>query len=279
MNHATPNRSFYTAVAVMLLLCFVPAGLTSWIGGRVGELTIPLSAPLEKLSMVVRAVPNRLDPEDPELVRLRTENEQQRVRITQLEARAADMARHLARLQSLEAIDPSFRYVTASRVAESLGKSDLYKVNVGSQIGVRAGALALYEGYQLLGRVSEVTPRSATITPITSQAFGSVTALVLPENGSVDGAIECSLDPLGDGSFRGDLPAESPIVPGRRVVWRDPSWIQLTTGPLIGFIESVTPNDDNLLFSVIVVRPQVNLADVSVVDLKIPRAGGDGGDN
>lgn len=277
MNHATPNRSFYAAVAALLIACFLPSGLTNFLAGRVGELAIPLSAPLQKLSRIVRAVPDRLDPEDPELVRLRTENEQQRVRIIQLEARAAAMAEQLERLQTLRAIDPSFRFITASRVAESaVGRTDLFKVNVGSATGVPVGAYALYQGYQLVGRVSAVSPRSATITPVTSRAYGPVSALVLPADGNYAGAMPCSLDPVGDGTFAGVLGVESPVAAGLRVVLRDDEWTQVQTGPLIGFIESVAPKDDAPLWNTIVVRPRFQLSDVGVVDLRIPRDGGGG---
>jgi len=280
MNHASPNRSFYTAAAVMLIACFLPAGFAGWLGGRVGELTIPLSAPLEKLSMIVRAVPDRLDADDPRLVSLEAKNKEQSVYITQLEARAASLQRQLDRLQELKAIDPSYRYVTASRVAESLGKSDLFKVSLGSLSGVRVGSLALYQGYQLLGRVSAVSPRSATITPITSKEYGTITALVIAEDDAFENATSCSLDPVGDGTFRGDLGEQSPVKVGLRVVYRDPDPRQINTGPLIGVIEKVSAKDDSPLWNTIIVRPESNLDDVSVVDLKIPRgSASDGGDN
>ncbi len=286
MNHATPNRSFYMAVAALLIACFLPASFTNFFAGRLGELTIPLSAPLHKLSRVVRAVPDRLDPEDPQLVLLKTENEQQRIRIIQMEARAAVMAEQLERLQGLRAIDPSFRYVTASRVAESAGgKSALFKVGLGSLSGVPVGAYALYQGYQLVGRVAEVTPRSAVITPITSRDFGPITALVLPDDGAFDKSVRCSLEPAGDGTLIGDvgrraehdLPA---VKVGQRVVYHDPEPGQLNTGPLIGFIESVTPKDKGPLFDTIVVRPRYRLNEIGAVDLRIPRRGSsDGGGN
>jgi len=277
MNHATPNRSFYTAAVVLLIACFLPGGFAAWFGGRLGELTIPLSAPLLKLSMVVRAVPERLDPKDPEFVKLQNAHEEDLARIKNLESQLASLTVALSRLQSLQAIDPSFRFLMASRVAESPGKSGLFKVSEGSLSGVPVGAMALYEHYQLAGRVTALSPRSATITPITATAYGPISALVIPEDGSFDKALSCSLDPVGDGSFIGVLGIESPVKPGLRVVLRDTDWKQLNTGPLIGLIETVKPKDDAPLWNVIIVRPQINLEDVSIVYLKFPRAGASGG--
>jgi len=285
MNHATPNRSFYTAVAALLLACFLPAPFTNFFAGRLGELTIPLSAPLHKLSMIVRAVPERLDPEDPRLVELEIEVGRLRARNAQIETQAAVMAEQLDRLQGLRAIDPSFRYITASRVAESAGgKSALFKVGLGSLSGVPVGAFALYQGYQLVGRVSEVSPRSATITPITARAYGPITALVISEDGAFEKSVRCSLEPVGDGTFTGDVAKdeehEAPAVRvGQRVVYHDTDLGQLNTGPLIGVIESVVPKDKAPpLWNTIVVRPRFRLSDVGVVDLRIPRRS-DGGGN
>jgi len=281
MNHATPNRSFYTAAVMLLIACFLPGGFASWLGGRLGDLTIPLSAPLVKLSMVVRAVPERMDSEDPAFKALRTRNKEQEARISHLEARAASLHRQLERLQALKVTDPSFRPVTAYRVAESLGRSDLFKVSLGSLSGVRIGSLAYYEGYQLLGRVSAVSPRSATITPITSKDFGPVSALVIAPDGVFEHAMSCTLDPAGDGTLTGEIgkdeaSQQSPVSVGQRVVYRDPDLRQLNTGPLIGIIEKVEPNKAPL-FVTITVRPEANLDDVSEVDLKLPRAGASGG--
>ncbi len=281
MNHATPNRSFYTAAVVLLIACFLPGGIAGWFGGRLGELIIPLSAPLVKLSMVVRAVPERMDPKDPAFEAMQTRNKEQEARISHLEARAASLERQLERLQELKANDPSFRPVTAYRVAESLGRSDLFKVSLGSLSGVRVGSLALYQGYQLLGRVSAVSPRSATITPITSKDYGLITALVIAEDGVFEHAMSCTLDPAGDGTLTGEIgkdeaSQQSPVRVGQRVVYRDPDLRQLNTGPLIGVIEKVEPNKAPL-FVTITVRPESNLDDVSVVDLKIPRGGASGG--
>lgn len=284
MNHATPNRSFYTAAVVLLITCFLPGGFASWLGGRLGELTIPLSAPLVKLSMVVRAVPERMDPEDPAFQALRTKNKEQEARIAQLESVAASLERQLERLQELKVTDPSFRPVTAYRVAESLGRSDLFKVSLGSLSGVRVGSLAYYQGYQLLGRVSAVSPRSATITPITSKDFGPVSALVIAQDGVFEHAMACTLDPVGDGTLTSEIgkdeaSQQSPVRVGQRVVYRDPDLRQLNTGPLIGIIEKVEPNKAPL-FVTITVRPESNLDDVSEIDLKLPRAGASsGGDN
>lgn len=286
MNHATPNRSFYAAVAALLIACFLPASFTGFFAGRLGELTIPLSAPLHKLSRVVRAVPDRLDPEDPQLILLKKDNEQQRVRIIQLEAWVAEKTAQLERLQGLRAADPSFRYVTASRVAESAGgKSALFKVGLGSLSGVPVGAFALYQGFQLVGRVSEVSPRSSVITPITARAYGPITVLILPDDGAFERAIRCSLEPVGDGTLSGDVGREAehdlPAVKvGQRVVYHDPDPGQLNTGPLVGFIESVAPKDKAPLWSTIVVRPRYRLGEIGAVDLRIPRRGpSDGGGN
>ncbi len=285
MNHASPNRSFYTAAAVMLIACFLPAGFTNWLGGRLGELTIPLSAPLEKLSIAVRAVPERLDRENPEFVKLANKNKEQEVRIYNLEARAASLQRELERLQELKATDPSSRPVSAYRVAESLGKSDLFKISLGSLSGVRVGMLVYYQGYQLLGRVSAVSPRSATITPITSRAFGPVSAMVIAGDGGLETSTRCSLEPVGDGTLVGDVGRNtedeaSPAGVGQRVVYYDPDVRQLNSGPFIGVIEKVVPNDQDLRWFTITVRPESDLDDVSVVDLKIPRgSASDGGDH
>lgn len=285
MNHSAPNRSFYTAVAVMLIACFLPPAFTNWLGGRLGELTIPVSAPLSKLSMMIRAVPERLDERAPQIIALEAKNKEQESRIYQLESRLAQVKAQLERLQGLQSVDPSFRYVTASRVAESLGKSDLFKVGLGSSAGVRVGSLALYEGYQLVGRVSAVSPRSSTITPITSRAFGSISALVIAEDGVFENSVACTLEPTGDGAFIGDIgkvgqDEHSPVSVGQRVVYREPDLRQLNTGPIIGVIEEVVPKDQAPLFVTITVRTEVNLDDIAVVDLKIPRSGAsDGGEN
>lgn len=285
MNHASPNRSFYTAAAAMLIACFLPAGFTNWLGGRLGELTIPLSAPLEKLSLAVRAVPKSLDRENPEFVKLANKNKEQEVRIYNLEARAASLQRKLERLQELKETDPSFRPVSAYRVAESLGKSDLFRISLGSLSGVRVGMLAYFQGYQLLGRVSAVSPRSATVTPITSRAFGPISAMVVSSDGDLAASTKCTLEPVGDGTLVGDVGRNSqdeasPVRVGQRVVYYDTDVRQLNTGPIIGMIEKVVPKDQNPLWVTITVRPEENLADVSVVDLKIPRAvASDGGDH
>lgn len=273
MNNAATNRSHIILVVTLLAsTLFLPAAIGNWFGARILELTVPVSAPLKRLVTSIRGAPEHVDGHSPQIEQMRVEIESLRVRNANLEARSAAMADQLERLQSLRAIDPTFFFVTASRVADPIhGGDPQFVVNVGSRHGVRQGTLAMHNGFQVVGLVTATTPRTATITPLTSKAVGEISAYVLPPDGDFAQAVPCTLRAGDDGTLIGEIGMDRAVSVGDRVILRDPHWSQLRTGPLIGSVMKLAPKDDAPLWNNIVVRSSIDLDEVAVVDLKVAR--------
>ena len=287
MNPATPTRRFYVTLAVLAVAGAVPLSLpevispTQWLSAPVRNLAVPVSEPLNRIGEKVRPTDVAWGADHPERLRLVEELERARTLAANFEARAAALAEQLERLNALYAIDPESRYlpVEARRAGSSAsGRSQIFSVNVGSSDGVEIGVLALHQGYQLVGRVTDVSALTASVTPITQPGAGPIDVYLLPEEGTVALAAKATLEPgTGDrgegelGTLVGRVGKDEPVEVGHRAIYRDETWAQIHTGPLVGIVEKIEPIDDAPLWNRIVVRPVVTLDRVATVELKVPR--------
>ncbi|MFW5653980.1 MAG: rod shape-determining protein MreC [Planctomycetota bacterium] len=273
------NRIFL----ILLLLLFVTA-LTPlpwggrWLNGPVSQLLAPISDPVGRLAHVVRPARSVLSDDDPEVERLTILLEQAEVRIRNLEARAADLAEQVRRLQENYAtdVDRTLRFLTADRISTAANPgSRAFRINAGRNVGLAPGAVVVADNYQLVGRVVEVDALTSTVLPITDDTPGdggaTALAVTLERGDEFASPSPISLEPTGEGTLIGRADASLPIQPGDKARLNDMTWGSSHTGLLVGRVTSVQQDERNPLWSIIEVRPDIAVDRVAEVILRIPR--------
>jgi cell shape-determining protein MreC len=151
------------------------------------------------------------------------------------------------------------------------------RLGAGSRHGVEAGAIAVYRGGHLLGRVApDVSRLSSRLVPLTDPATGLVEAIVIPAADPLRGlenTPRLQLAPDGHGALTGDLDRNVSVQRDDLVRLADPLWPDSAQGLIIGTVVSVVPKDLQPLLSAITVRPRFQAQRVGAVTLIIERAG------
>lgn len=197
------------------------------------------------------------------------ENNRLRALLEQARVRPAD---------SMGSVDQLAASVTGT--GSDVGSPVLF-VRAGAKQGVDVGSVATVQFVHLLGRVTGVRPRAATILPITSPASGVLDAIVV--TAGVPGGLRTQLKPAGDGTLVGDVEdktdanTQQPIEPkaGDEVRLADPTrWPMHAQMLIVGKVVSVEPSPRQPLRKTVVVRPVVgDLLRVSELVLQIPTSG------
>jgi cell shape-determining protein MreC len=183
------------------------------------------------------------------------ELESLRARVAVLEARSAayeivslqnDELRALVKLVETE------QGLTAPIISSFLSSPyGTFYIGVGSEEGVSPGNLVLFEGGFVLGIVSDVTPKTATVRAIFAPGE--------TRDGVVD-TVTLSLEGRGRGNARAQVPREAPLVEGQAVIV--PSLGGRPVG-LIGHIESATSS----VYSTVHIILPVNLNSIRFVHI------------
>ena len=154
---------------------------------------------------------------------------------------------------------------------------------IGDQILIRTekidhltqGTVVVVDAVQLLGKVSRVSGRTASILPITAKSAQPLLATVLLNESGSEQA-KCLLTPVGDGTLRGEVARSATdeswsVHIGQEVRLLDNQWPQHAQMLMIGTIESLERNDAQPLRQRVIVRPMVkDLRRVPEVILRLP---------
>lgn len=266
-----------------VLAVLVPASWQKWLSpasGLAEVLVSPVSAPLARFHRWLSPVPELAT--DERLAALEQDSQEQRTRVLSLleengRLRALLEQARVRPADSMGSVDQLAASVTGT--GSDVGSPVLF-VRAGATQGVDIGSVATVQFVHLLGRVTGVRPRAATILPITSPASGALDAVVL--TAGVAGGLRAQLKPAGDGTLVGDVEdkvdvgtqqAHEPKA-GDEVRLADPTrWPMHAQMLIVGKVERVEASPRQPLRKTIVVRPMVgDLMRVSELVLQIPSA-------
>jgi cell shape-determining protein MreC len=271
------------AVVVLMGLSLTPVrflGWVEWMGHLPVTLVVPVSHPMSIVGRWLAPARRELGGEG-RLGELELEN-QRLLRLYLVQLGETDRYKRLAEtLQGGRALETDvpvrLRAVPVVGVSSD-ASSSLLTVRAGSREGVTPNTVATVDAVQLVGQVDGVSPRTATVRPITDPAVQRINGRVMVTRIGPDG-LACSLEPTGDGRLRGDLEylaptPERPSVPevavGMTVRLDDPSWPASAQMLVLGTIERIEPSSAAPDRQVITVRPTADLRRVSEVILRIP---------
>lgn len=173
--------------------------------------------------------------------------------------------------------DPPIRQLTAPVLG---GASDItgsmLTIRAGTREGVTVGTVVTASGVQLLGKVVDAGQRTSTVLPINDRSAGKFLGLIMFDEGT--GGLRTTLEPVGDGTLRGDVEDRrdvggTPIEPkvGMIVRLSDAGrWPRNAQMLMVGKVEAVTPSPQQPLRKVVTVRPAIpDMERVSEVVLRI----------
>ncbi len=259
------QRALPIAVGVTAVCALLPAGWLPWTAVLAEIVSVPVQ-PLGdvagRISGWLRPVPG--DAGESQALRQRDEE----METTRALLHAARL-RIEALLEEIEALQEARRFHPGIEMtplyARVTGKppdrsSGPVRINAGRRHGVNPGAVAVYRGGHLVGRVAENVSRlSSRVVPITDPSMGLVEAMILPAGDPVadlETAPRIQLVADSTGRLTGDLDREIEVRPGDIVRLADPAWPRSAQGLIIGTVESIEPNDLQPLRASITVRPR-----------------------
>jgi hypothetical protein len=278
------QRAFTLAVAITAVLAFAPRGLLGWTGD-VAEIvrvpTRPFSHLGVRLGTWFRPPAPIIGEGVPEEARALVEHLQAEVdRFKQLYA--AEQLENLRLRDTLEQIQlvpvesrRPVRLLTAAVVAHApTGRFAPVQLNRGSAHGVRPGAIALFEGVHLVGRISDVTPIGCTLVPLVNPATGVLQARVqTPERRPAAESDEppaiVHLEIAGDGTLFAAVDETMVVQPGFEITMADPMWPDAADGMMIGTVTAIEPIEDMPLRKRVVVTPRYHVSQLPQVTLKV----------
>jgi cell shape-determining protein MreC len=152
-------------------------------------------------------------------------------------------------------------------------------LNRGSSQGVKPGTIAVFDGQQLIGRVTnDVSAVHSSLLPITNPQVDPIMARAVPP-----GAVELptssgfEVRPAGDGTFVAEPDKTVIVNEGDEVrLFSSEGWPESAQGMVIGVVESVRNNDKKPLRNLVTVRPTVQVAQLAYVILVIEQEEGGG---
>ena len=269
----SPRRLLPFIIMVLVVFALAPTSVVGWIKNARGPLEFvftPVSHPVRELAK--RAASSER-PSDPRIADLEERLSQEKLLRAQAEQRVERLRAMVADLQSGLTIAPDApaRSVWASIVGVSPDpREGIIIAGRGERDGVLEGqTVAVARGVHLVGRVVSVSPRSSRIIPISHPRAGLINAMVMTNDPTSGYAAQ--LLPTGDGVLTGELVADAEGVEvGQTVRLSDDAWPASSQMVVIGLVESVGRKDNQRI--TVTVRPELNVARVSEVVLRIPTA-------
>jgi len=273
----SPRRLLPILLIALAGFALAPASLTRWVSAARNPLEtalIPVSDPVSSLLARAREPATETDPRVEDLER---QVERERLLRAQAEQRVGQLRAMVRDLQAGLTIAPDApaRSVWASIVGYSPDpREGLIIAGRGAEHGVAEGqTVALARGVHLVGRVVDVGARTSRILPITHFRAGYLDAVVMTEDPTF--GFDAQLLPEGDGTLTGVLVADAEgVQEGQVVRLRDDTWPRSAQMVVIGRVAEVGRQENQRL--TIVVTPELNVARVSEVVLRIPTDPGDG---
>ncbi len=261
---SSPRGPLIAAILAALILSFLPQRALSWLNGPsrlVRYLLYPVSDPVRAIAARLRPAAPRLD--DAQTAHLKDEIEKFKELYYKALAIIDDKQRLIESLQQGAAIaEGPIRPLNASVIAiSSSGVGGVIQVRAGSKIGVERSTIASTSGVQLVGRVSEVGPRTCSVTLMTDKASGPIDGVILGEEGARLAQIRNLSPQRGQRLLAGQVLYTSPPSPDPKVgdVVRvdDKSWPRAAQRLVIGQVVDVQKGVAGRIL--VTVKPTVEL--------------------
>jgi len=278
MSTASPSRNYLLALVLMGILCLfpVPVRVGNWLSELVWQIITPVTDPLGRIGAALRPAPRPFDESDPMVRELRSTIEEQQAEISRLEDQNAALRSELNALRDIAEAGGAdeFRPLRVRKSGRApTSRAGVFQVNAGAQLGVEVGAVAIIPPTQLVGIVTEVSPLTATVAPMTSQAVDLLEVRIdVPDIPFADDPAG-TLQPDGTGALRGLFESamidQLEVEPGMPVRLDDPNIGEAHTGLLVGVIDRIEPNDANPLHDRVIVRPGVGIHRAQVMYLRV----------
>jgi cell shape-determining protein MreC len=157
------------------------------------------------------------------------------------------------------------------------GKKEDLQVNAGEKQGVGVGQWVL-AARRIVGRVQQVGPYTCRVRLLTDPASRVQALILIPEKSGKTRLLDCLLEGLGNGRMIArKLPANEDIQTGQNVLLK--SAPSLTpAGMIIGRIDRIKKNEDNLLLVDAEVVPLEKIDEVKELYVVVPPSGEQGDD-
>ncbi len=265
------QKFFALAVALSVVLAFVPASWLRWTS----DIAEVVSFPLRPFTHIGREAATRLRPAEPSTI---SEAEQRliedRDRFERLykaaQARIEELEDHLEQLQRI----PVERRANINWIIANITSADpraaggSVEINRGSGHGIEAGAIAVYGGVHLVGRVvGGVSRLHSRVEPISG--INLIGARIFPRDAPEVRPADAPLAQLkthtGGNFIVENIARDQGVRPGDVIRLDDRDWPQSAQMMVIGEVESVEPNDRDALRSIIIVRPFFRLRNLRTV--------------
>ncbi|HLP84206.1 MAG TPA: hypothetical protein VK157_07645 [Phycisphaerales bacterium] len=272
---------------VVLALCVPARWQRDWVGpfGQLASMLVaPVSGPVKRLVQFVAPTPAPVS--ESIVAQLKQENDELRTQMLAERAEAARLRGLLEQMRVMISQTPDgVMHVPATVIMTGMD-SGVLTVRAGQREGLDIGDVATVNAVQLLGKVTAVRTRDASVVPITAKNAGDIEGVVI-----VDGlttTLKTRLKPAGNGTLEGDVEdkrsedgkAIEPEVGQEVRLLDNAGWPQSAQMLVIGVIEDVRPSPRQPLRKQITVRPQVgDLTRVGEVIVRLPmtrdRVGGE----
>lgn len=267
----SPKRLLPFILIVLIVFALAPTSITGWVENARSPLEFvftPVSHPVRRIA--TKASPSE-QPADPRVADLEERIAQEQLLRAQAEQRVERLRAMVADLQAGLTIAPDApaRSVWASIVGVSPDpREGVIIAGRGQRDGVIEGqTVAVARGVHLVGRVVDVSNRSARIIPITHPRAGLINAMVMTEDPT--SGFMGQLLPEGDGTLTGELVSEAEGVEvGQTVRLFDDAWAASSQMVVIGRVTEVGRKDNQRI--TVTVRPEFDVSRVSEVVLRIP---------
>lgn len=267
----SPKRLLPFIVMVLMVFALAPTSVTGWVE----HARNPLEFLLQPVSHPVRQIASKAatsdQPADPRVADLEDRIEQEKLLRAQAEQRVERLRAMVADLQAGLTIAPDApaRSVWASITGVSPDpREGIIVAGRGQRDGVIEGqTVAVARGVHLVGRVVDVSNRSARIVPITHPRAGLINAMVMTDDPTA--GFMAQLLPEGNGTLTGELVSEAEgVEEGQTVRLSDDAWPASSQMVVIGRVTQVGRKDNQRI--TVTVRPEFDVARVSEVVLRIP---------
>jgi cell shape-determining protein MreC len=276
-------------ILALLVLSLMPGRFLRWTD----DVAEPLSAVLAPFTDLGRSLSSFLRPakhadpgagDDEAVQALRLELEQFRTQNLNLRARQRELLVELEQLRRARALNPENRDrlidFPVIRVSSDPGSS-IMRIKGGGKNGILPGAVAVYRGVHLVGRITDVQPLTSALQPITDTSAGYLNCVIMPEEAEALGVgAACLLEPhptrpsllVGDVERDADWvrqAGEAQLL----VRLSDPHWPDGAQALIVGVVERVFTDDATPLRLRVEVRPAYHpLTRLPEVTLRLPEA-------
>jgi len=274
------QRALTVAAGLVVVASLMPVRWLAWTAGFATVVRVPVQ-PLAQAGVQIShwLRPAADGAGDSEALRERTDQlEMTRALLHGAMLQIDSLLEEIAALQEVRGLRPGVEITPI--VARVTGRppdraGGPVRINAGTRHGVVAGAIVVYRGGHMVGRVAGGVSRlSSSVVPITDGSMGLIEGVVLPADdpvASVRSRPRIQFVADGRGGLAGDLDREVVINLGDTVRLADFSWPDSAQGLIIGTVTSIEPKDLQPLLNTVTVRPKFQARRVATVTVIIER--------